>query len=144
MDRRPPVRILIVMLAFALVVAACGDDDAEPATVAPTTVATTTATPATPATTQPAQDVTFVMALPTVNTSVEPDVYEGDATLRMGAQRESTLFIYDTDVRDACAQLGSVDDLKGSLAESWEFNDDETILTITLREMVSPAGNPPY
>ncbi len=142
MDRRPPVRILIVMLAFALVVAACGDDDAEPATVAPTTVATTTATPATPATTQPAQDVTFVMALPTVNTSVEPDVYEGDATLRMGAQRESTLFIYDTDVRDACAQLGSVDDLKGSLAESWEFNDDETILTITLREMVSPAGNP--
>jgi peptide/nickel transport system substrate-binding protein len=68
--------------------------------------------------------------------------YEGEASRANGFEWGSTLVEYErTD--DACDSLQASDELRGNLAESWEYSADRSQLLITLREGVeSAAGNP--
>jgi len=70
--------------------------------------------------------------------------YEGDASRNIAYEWAGTLVQYDaSDVSEkGCGVLGTSDDVRSNLAESWEYSDDKTQLIFKLRSGVkSPDGN---
>lgn len=70
--------------------------------------------------------------------------YEGDSSRTQQYEWASTLVEYDaSDLPDnGCDVLPGTEDLRPHLAESWEYNDDQSQLLFTLRDGVeSAAGN---
>ena len=152
-----------LLVTFALIVSACGDDSAEPATPAPTTAAPTettaapTATTAAPTETTAAPTATtaaptettaapgpvagdlFTMAIPSVPNSLDPQVPQGNASNDTYSIWVSTLIQYANIGADPAGLQGPTD-IVGELAESWVRNDDGSY-TITLRSARSAAGN---
>lgn len=104
------------------------------------------ATETTGGTSAPAADelVTFVVAMPDVPSQLDPAVFEGDGSRRLGYEVGSSMIRFESEQElpnAGCDELGSLESIVGELAESWEFNEDGTILTIKLREAQSPYGN---
>ena len=145
-----------LLVTFALIVAACGDDSAEPATPAPTTAAPTattaaptettaapTATTAAPSETTaapgPVAGDLLTMAIPSVPNSLDPQVPQGNASNDTYSIWVSTLIQYANIGADPAGLQGPTD-IVGELAESWVRNDDGSY-TITLRSARSAAGN---
>jgi peptide/nickel transport system substrate-binding protein len=87
---------------------------------------------------------TFTYAMTAVPTVLDPAVYQGDPSRHVGFELGSTLFAYDTAslADNGCTQLAGADDVRGELAESWEYAEDGKSVRITLRETESAAGNP--
>ncbi len=149
------IRLLTLLCAFALIAAACSDDDggtaAAPATTAaaPATTAaapaTTAAAPATtaaaPATTAAAPASTELrVAWPELPAQLDPQVYVGLPDQDLGFNTMATLVKYSAE--GGSDSVPTLEDLEPELAESIVANEDRTVYTITLREgVVSAFGN---
>src|SRR4029077_17192570 len=85
----------------------------------------------------------FVYAVPEVSKSLDPVVFQGDASRWTQWDQLSSLVVYDTAKikGNGCDQLAGANDLKGELAESWKLKDDKSGYSVTLRAAKSPAGN---
>ncbi|MCD9198718.1 ABC transporter substrate-binding protein [Aeromicrobium wangtongii] len=83
---------------------------------------------------------TLTVAWTTTPSQLDPNVFTGLTWVYATDAFLATLVEYDTSVPED--QIVGVDDLKPSLAESWEVNEAGTQYTIKLRQGVkSPAGN---
>ena len=130
-------------LAFLLVLAACGDDDAA-TTTAPQPAQPATAAPA-PMTDAPApaEEVTFVIAVPAVAGRLDIAEYGGNPSRHIREEFGGSLLRFDaSDLPNAgCGSLIGDSSLSGDLVESWTVNADQTAIRMTLREAMSPSGN---
>jgi peptide/nickel transport system substrate-binding protein len=78
-----------------------------------------------------------------VPTILDPSVHQGDPSRHVGFELGSTLFAYDVEnLADAgCTQLAGAGDIRGELAESWEYAEDGKSIRVTLRDIKSARGN---
>lgn len=160
-------RTFALVAACGLIAAACGGDDgdAEQATETEPPEATVTVddsddspaatddapaeeapTDEPPPTDEPAPtdaDTTFVYAVTQVPTSLDPSVREGDASSFFNLERGGQLVLFDRDyVEDTCTAPPTAENLMGEMVESWDYSDDRTVVTFTLRDdAASPRGN---
>lgn len=124
---------IVVLLAGTLVFAACGsaDDDGGGGGGGSTQTAA-------------ADGAQLVFAVPALPTSLDISEFQGDGSRRAGYELGSTLVAYDTSGLEGagCQQLGTVEDLRGDLAESWELSPDRRTITFRLRRgVLSNYGN---
>jgi peptide/nickel transport system substrate-binding protein len=93
----------------------------------------------------PEDGQTFIYAAAGVPNSLDvTTTYQGDPSRVNMYEWGSTLVEYDADdlAGAGCDELATAANIRPGLAESWEYNDDQTQLIFTLREgVVSPAGN---
>lgn len=83
---------------------------------------------------------TLTVAWTATPTQLDPNVFTGLTWVYASDTYMATLLEYDTSV-DPDKVIG-VEDLKPSLAESWEANEDQTQFTFKLRKgVMSPYGN---
>lgn len=156
------LRLIAVFAALALVVAACGSDDAEPESTPATTAAqATTATTAAAATEEaPAEET---MEEPAEEAPAEEPMME-ERVLTIGVPgdietldpccanfiraHEALLMVYDVPVihpivEQNGAMVGDADNLLPRYFESWEEHDDGLTFTIKVREgMTFDDGTP--
>lgn len=83
-------------------------------------------------------DNTFVMAQSTLPATLDPHNFSG-GTRQYFSVLNSMLVNYGG---DSCQEAPDAVDLKGILAESWEWSEDRKTITVTLRETESQYGNP--
>lgn len=94
-------------------------------------------------TSEEAPNATFTYAMTNVPTVLDPAVHQGDPSRHIGFELGSTLFAYDTSqlADNGCTELAGADDVRGELAESWEYAPDRKSIRVTLRDTASAAGN---
>jgi peptide/nickel transport system substrate-binding protein len=116
-----------------LIPAACGGSDDGPSDEDPS------------AEEPPAEGATFIYAAAGVPETLDvTTTYQGDPSRVNMYEWGSTLVEYDADelAGAGCDELATAANVRPGLAESWEYNDDQTQLIFTLREgVVSPEGN---
>lgn len=86
---------------------------------------------------------TFVYAVPAVATTVDPAIYQGDASRFTAWGQLSSLVVYDSVglKGEGCEQLATINNVRGELAESWRLKDDKSAYVVTLRPAKSQYGN---
>ena len=132
--------LVVLISAFAMIAAACGTDDTAGGTTA-TTAATTTA-----ATTTAGGTTATTAATTTATTEASPEMMVDEIVIAVGslgnevldpkfAPGDNALFLrllydpiiaWDFDAQDVSTETG--------IAESWTLSDDQTNLSLTIRE----------
>ena len=142
------VRLICVAAVFALLSAACGtndtaDNDELEADETGEDVAAADAEGAGDDTEEAAGGDTFRMAVPTVVSNIDPAVYEGTPSTELEIAWAGTLYEFSDpeDVTEETLGTTGLESVQPVLVESDEEEEDGS-LVITLREAMSPYGNP--
>jgi len=123
-------------VALAMIVAACGGSDDAPA-------APTPSAPAAPAPDAPQELRDFVWVGPAIPSSADPAT-AGPLQNILAVEQNTRPVSYDPSglPGGGCGQLVTIAELRGELAESWEFLDDGKRIRLKYREgVLSPFGN---
>jgi len=142
---RKLLNLFAILMAVALVAAACGDGDSATTSAAtPTTTvaqgATTTGAPGVttePSTTLPSEPRVLRFAVPSVTASIDHGDYQGTPSGELEPMWAAPFFNY---VNPAGGGLAGLADVEPFLAQSFELNPDGSV-TITLPDTVSEFGN---
>lgn len=121
-----------------MIVAACGGSDDAPAATAPTAPAESA-----PGAPQEQELVDFIWVGPSLPTTGDPAT-AGALQNILAVEQNTRPVSYDPSglPGGGCGQLVTISELRGELAESWEFLDDGLRLRIKFREgVLSPFGN---
>lgn len=121
-----------------MIVAACGGSDDAPAATAPTAPAESA-----PEAPQEQELVDFIWVGPAIPTTGDPAT-AGPLQNILAVEQNTRPVSYDPSglPGGGCGQVVTIGELRGELAESWEFLDDGLRLRIKFREgVLSPFGN---
>jgi len=117
-------RGLVVAIAAAAMVAACGSQSGDTGN-------------------GDGSDKSLTIALPAVPNNLDIQPYGGPGTSYVLAGLSSTLFTYDTSKvpGEGCDQLAGLDAITGQLVDTWSLSGDRKSIKLTLKDQTSANGN---